>query len=350
MTVGVTIFAGPSAERHAATVQEWLSSPATATLATASLVGTNMAPFDARRAIYLAANASAATHLFSLDATVHLEEPTALAHLVNERRSVLAPIVTQHASAFSNTWGASDGDPDSKCRDTHTNCAEWAATNECELSATWMRRNCPVSCDLCVGASSDVADFAYRRSFDYMRIVAGTRRGVWEMPFVHMAVLLDRAALGLVAASMAATAELAPEVTHYELSVSVAWMLRARGIELQADNQVTWGLMASTVEYIPSKVHPDLFTATTNEPLWRRKYLHPEYNATRQLNFVEDRCWDIYNFPLFSDRFCNDFINESEACGQWSGGQSTDKRLKGGYEPVPTRDIHFNQYGFDKTW
>lgn len=27
----------------------------------------------------------------------------------------------------------------------------------------------------------------------------------------------------------------------------------------------------------------------------------------------------------------------------WSGGKNKDNRLQGGYEPVPTVDIHFNQ-------
>jgi len=32
-----------------------------------------------------------------------------------------------------------------------------------------------------------------------------------------------------------------------------------------------------------------------------------------------------------------------EHYGQWSGGTHEDKRLSGGYENVPTQDIHMNQ-------
>ena len=28
----------------------------------------------------------------------------------------------------------------------------------------------------------------------------------------------------------------------------------------------------------------------------------------------------------------------------------SDKRIKGGYEPVPTQDIHFVSFGFKPTW
>lgn len=109
--------------------------------------------------------------------------------------------------------------------------------------------------------------------------------------------------------------------------------------------------MLSSVEgYRHEKVHPDIFLVTENEPLWRRKYLHPSYEARKKLEFVQGRCWDIYNFPLFTEAFCSSLVAEAENFGQWSGGTYNDKRLKGGYEPVPTRDIHFKQMGFDKAW
>ncbi len=67
---------------------------------------------------------------------------------------------------------------------------------------------------------------------------------------------------------------------------------------------------------------------------------------------------DIYNFPLFNDRFCDEFVAQSESYGKWSnadkygGLPNSDERLSGGYEPVPTQDIHFTQKGLDfaQTW
>ena len=43
-------------------------------------------------------------------------------------------------------------------------------------------------------------------------------------------------------------------------------------------------------------------------------------------------------------------IAESEASNEWSSGTQNDNRLKGGYEPVPTRDIHFNQLGYKQAF
>ena len=36
-------------------------------------------------------------------------------------------------------------------------------------------------------------------------------------------------------------------------------------------------------------------------------------------------------------------LQELEHYGKWSNGDYEDSRLDGGYENVPTRDIHMNQ-------
>ena len=55
-------------------------------------------------------------------------------------------------------------------------------------------------------------------------------------------------------------------------------------------------------------------------------------------------------FPLLSERYCLEFIEEAEATKAWSNGEEKDSRLQGGYEPVPTRDIHFNQMDYKKAF
>lgn len=39
-----------------------------------------------------------------------------------------------------------------------------------------------------------------------------------------------------------------------------------------------------------------------------------------------------------------------ENFGKWSDGSNKDERLGGGYEAVPTRDIHMNQVDLEKQW
>lgn len=56
-----------------------------------------------------------------------------------------------------------------------------------------------------MGRSTNFEDFAYRRSFDYMSWATGERRGLWEVPYVGMAVLYRADAASLVGAFLNAT-------------------------------------------------------------------------------------------------------------------------------------------------
>ncbi|CDQ98847.1 unnamed protein product, partial [Oncorhynchus mykiss] len=85
---------------------------------------------------------------------------------------------------------------------------------------------------------------------------------------------------------------------------------------------------------------------------WKEKYIHENYSKIFEDNqtIVEQPCPDVYWFPSFTDRMCDDLVETMEDFGEWSGGRHTDERLAGGYENVPTVDIHMNQIGFEKEW
>lgn len=51
----------------------------------------------------------------------------------------------------------------------------------------------------------------------------------------------------------------------------------------------------------------------------------------------------MYWYPLISETFAKELIEEMEHFGKWSSGKNDDVRIDGGYENVPTRDIHMNQ-------
>lgn len=51
----------------------------------------------------------------------------------------------------------------------------------------------------------------------------------------------------------------------------------------------------------------------------------------------------MYWYPLISETFAKELIEEMEHFGKWSSGKNDDERIDGGYENVPTRDIHMNQ-------
>jgi hypothetical protein len=53
-----------------------------------------------------------------------------------------------------------------------------------------------------------------------------------------------------------------------------------------------------------------------------------------------------------NEQFCDDLILTMETSGGWSGGlnNTKDTRLPGGYENVPTVDIHMTQVGYQEHW
>ncbi len=77
---------------------------------------------------------------------------------------------------------------------------------------------------------------------------------------------------------------------------------------------------------------------------------------------------------MVTERFADELVEEMENFGKWSSGsndvsleisnssikiigfrfgnrvEKKDKRLEGGYENVPTIDIHMNQVGYEREW
>lgn len=89
----------------------------------------------------------------------------------------------------------------------------------------------------------------------------------------------------------------------------------------------------------------------TNQMDWENRYLHQEYlDHLRPNRTYKQPCPDVYWFPIGTDRFCDDLVAIVEGYGKWSDGSNNDERLQGGYEAVPTRDIHMNQVGLDAVW
>lgn len=109
------------------------------------------------------------------------------------------------------------------------------------------------------------------------------------------------------------------------------WM-RQRDMQPKVSNLRAYGTLINPAGYDDSKLYPDLFLYENNPTAWENVYRHPEYSPTPPNEFVRPECWDIYNYPLFSETFAEHFVNESEYYGGWSGGSTNDKRLKGGYE------------------
>lgn len=112
-----------------------------------------------------------------------------------------------------------------------------------------------------------------------------------------------------------------------------------------------FGHLVNNEDFNPMLTRPEFYQLISNQLDWENRYLHSDYFSLLQPNQTyKQPCTDVYWFPIANEKFCNDLIAIVEGYGKWSDGSSTDDRLQGGYEAVPTRDIHMSQVGLDPVW
>lgn len=297
-------------------------------------------------------------YLLSLDSTARLELPEALRVLIETNRTIVAPLLSRPGKLWSNFWG------------------------------------------------SITRDGYYARSADYVELVARKRVGIWNVPLLMNAYLIEGKFLarqlelaearssgaanrineqteqaeprqqGLDGANQTATTTTSDRVNqaeHHGLAYHDARypsikpaLIFARNLRYMnqfqfVTNQLEFGHLVDATEYNISRKYPDFYQLIQNKPDWEREYLHENYtelfderdeDETNYPNRIrlEEPCRDVYWFPLVSDKFANELVDMMESFGQWSAGKNYDPRIEGGYESVPTRDIHFRQVGLHDMW
>lgn len=253
-------------------------------------------------------------YYLSLDSDARLTNETSLQHLIEQNRNIIAPLLSIPDKLWSNFWGSLSGEG------------------------------------------------YYARSHDYVDILKGTRRGLWNVPYISQAYLMK----GSFLKDLMEKRTLSNEVTHtieqqlfkshsheQDTDMSFSKFMRDNGIFMYVSNEIDFGHLVNSESYTTDHLHNDLYEIYTNKLDWERKYIHPNYSQAlneQEFNLIQQRCPDVYNFPLVSETFCYHLIEEMENYGKWSEGKNQDKRLQGGYENVPTVDIHMNQIGFEQHW
>uniref|UniRef100_A0A4W6EAH6 procollagen-lysine 5-dioxygenase n=1 Tax=Lates calcarifer TaxID=8187 RepID=A0A4W6EAH6_LATCA len=236
-------------------------------------------------------------YYFSIDSDVALTNPDTLRILIEENKSVIAPMLSKHGKLWSNFWGA--------------------------LSP----------------------EGYYSRSEDYIEIVQGKRIGLWNVPYITQTYLIKGSVLRskLAQVSLYVDEDMDPDMVFCR-------SIRDQGVFMFVSNRDEFGRLVASTNFNTSRLHPDMWQIFDNPVDWREKYIHENYSRIfeDEKNLVEQPCPDVYWFPAFSDKMCDQLVETMEDYGQWSGG--TNKRLAGGYENVPTVDIHMNQIGFEKEW
>ena len=185
-------------------------------------------------------------------------------------------------------------------------------------------------------------DGFYSRSFDYFDIIHGDKKGIWNAAYIAEAILFDREAL---------EKGINFESPEFASDMAGPAYLRKNGRFMYSDNLVEYGRLTDATNFNVSKKHPDMYMLFDNKIDWEEIYIHENYSD----NFVPNAnysipCPDVYNVPLVSPLYCQQLIEEVEHYGKWSSGGHQDARLDGGYENVPTVDIHMKQIDYDQHW
>jgi len=235
-----------------------------------------------------------------LNGESQIEDVKLLETLIEYNRSVIAPMFVRPAKMWSNFWGA--------------------------LSS----------------------DGFYRRSDDYGQIVLRNKIGQWNVPYVNDIYLVQAVHLP----------KLQGAYIDGDLDADMAFCkrLREQGIFMVLDNREYYGHLINAENFDISHLHNDMYSVFENEYTWQLKYIHENYSQVLNQDVLDQDmfqpCTDVYWLPIMSDTFCDHLIEEMEHFGQWSGGRDNyqDTRLNGGYENVPTVDIHTNQIGWEQQW
>uniref|UniRef100_A0A671V7U9 procollagen-lysine 5-dioxygenase n=1 Tax=Sparus aurata TaxID=8175 RepID=A0A671V7U9_SPAAU len=260
-------------------------------------------------------------YYFSIDSDVALTNPDTLRILIEENKSVIAPMLSKHGKLWSNFWGA--------------------------LSPEGF----------------------YSRSEDYIEIVQGKRMGLWNVPYITQAYLIKGSVLRskLSQVSLYVDQEMDPDMVFCRSIRDQVTQLPPRhcstfyldvssvcpqGVFMFVSNRDEFGRLVASSNFNTSRLHPDMWQIFDNPVDWKEKYISANYSKIFEddKSFVEQPCPDVYWFPAFSEKMCDHLVETMEDNGGWSGGSHKDERLAGGYENVPTVDIHMNQIGFEKEW
>lgn len=232
-------------------------------------------------------------YLFVVDADGHIDNPDTLRQLISFNRNFISPVLTRPEKVWSNFWGA--------------------------LSSQGF----------------------YARSSDYMEIVGRKILGLWNIPFTSTIYLVKSAVLP----------ELSYELENTDPDMALCWHMRSKGIFMHVVNTEQFGHLIDSDYYDANRTHPDFYQLFNNKHDWEQKYIAADYHKQLEKDYVQVQpCPDVYWFAIASEKFCDHLRDIVEAFGKWSDGSHSDKRLQGGYEAVPTRDIHMNQVGLEQVW
>ncbi|KAF4533520.1 hypothetical protein B566_EDAN001005 [Ephemera danica] len=170
-------------------------------------------------------------------------------------------------------------------------------------------------------------------------------QGVWNVPYVSSSYL--------VRGDVLKNDELRPSYTSSKVDPDMAFCeaLRNKDVFMFVSNLDDFGHLVNADSFDTTHLHNELYQIFDNRWDFEQRYIHENYTQNFNPNQTHKQpCPDVYWFPIVKPRYCNELIDEMENFGRWSDGSNSDPRLDGGYENVPTRDIHMKQVTMEPHW
>ena len=113
--------------------------------------------------------------------------------------------------------------------------------------------------------------------------------------------------------------------------------MRENNVDLFVTNRLDWGHLISADKFNTSHIYNELYEMVNNRWDWEKRYLHANYsqnldpniNVTQVTNqfpltlsqllkhFLFQPCYNVFWFPMLTERFCDELVNEMENFGQW---------------------------------
>ena len=188
----------------------------------------------------------------------------------------------------------------------------------------------------------------YARADDYFDIVKYNKKGVFKVPYISQAIFLKK--------------EIVLKTKHFLTKniekgdgwdMAFCYNMRENGINMHIFNHQEFGYFL-TDEQINNKCELTIFNFEHKD--WEKTYLHEKFYQfiyeNKELEYNEPISY-AFDFPLFSEKFCDEIKEAAESNGNWSNGvngkKEVDKRI-GAIENVPTIDIHLKQFGMGEVW
>lgn len=151
-----------------------------------------------------------------------------------------------------------------------------------------------------------------------MEVVQNRRQGLWNVPFISSAYLIR--------GSFILDESTRPNFIHRLLDADMAFCknLRENGHFFYVTNRGHWGHLVATEDFSTAHLNNELWEIENNRFDWELRYLHPNYSKSLADDAVlANPCPDVYWFPIVTERFADELVEEMEHFGKWSDGSNS---------------------------